>query len=228
MNFVNLAQNKSGKLVFKTTGDVSGMSVRSDNQNWTIYLEAKNAKQYSSKWLPKFKSFSNLEYSIFILLSHHSFSQLENQSERKGKIIYLVLNGISKEDFSLDIEYASESNSIVTLEELKKRLNFKSKTSNNSLDTPAQVLAESITGIGTQFVGNILILEQGIVLRKMGHKKGGVQIKIPSTIKELIDIAKNKLRNQTIIKIYDREEIEKTDISFIKEGNIYYGATEKD
>ena len=68
----------------------------------------------------------------------------------------------------------------------------------------------------------------GIILRKVGQTKRGAMVDIPNTIKELIENAKEVLKEPTIVEIWNESEITITNIALLTPGGIYYAASQKD
>ena len=68
---------------------------------------------------------------------------------------------------------------------------------------------------------------KGITLRKVGHDKGGIVLKIPEAMQELIDIAKQKI-DPNIVKICDVDGAEYMDTAVLQEGIVYFAATDQE
>lgn len=124
------------------TGDIAGMRVKDENNtNWKVFIEAKNAKsqQYLKDGLTKF--FSHAEgrkekKEIFVYLSYYSIENPPKKSkfDKKNKKLYIIIDGIKKDDFTLDIKFLSTPNSGVTMQQLLEKLKINSSNLHGSKD----------------------------------------------------------------------------------------------
>src|SRR5690606_4630958 len=97
------------------TGDVAGMRVKDkDNNFWNIFVEAKNGttQENLKNGLDKFFSHAKQRtttHEIFVYLSYHQINNPPHKSEynKESNKMYLIIDGIKKQDFTLDIEFLS-------------------------------------------------------------------------------------------------------------------------
>lgn len=112
------------------TGDIAGIRVKDDNDNyWRIFIEGKNGTDQGKlkKGLKKFFSHAQQRkttHEIFIYLSYHQIKNPPHNSEfdKESNKLYLIIDGIKKGDFTLDIAFLSNPQEGVTTRQLLEKL----------------------------------------------------------------------------------------------------------
>ncbi len=135
------------------TGDIAGMRVKDENNTyWSVFIEMKNGttQQKLKKGLKKF--FDHAEKrkrknEIFIYLSYYSIENpppKKSKFDKKNKKLYIIIDGIKKDDFTLDIEFLSTPNSGVTMQQLLEKL----KINSSNLHAVPQIISNKLTSPG--------------------------------------------------------------------------------
>ena len=112
------------------TGDIAGMRAKDDKDNyWSIFIEGKNRTDQGNlnKGLNKLFSHAkrrNTKNEIFIYLSYHQIKNPKQKSnfDSVNNNLYLIIDGIKKEDFTLDIKFLSNPKERVTFTQLLEKL----------------------------------------------------------------------------------------------------------
>ena len=134
------------------TGYIAGMRVKDENNTyWSVFIEMKNGttQQKLKNGLKKF--FDHAEKrkrknEIFIYLSYYSIENPPKKSkfDKKNKKLYIIIDGIKKDDFTLDIEFLSTPNSGVTMQQLLEKL----KINSSNLHAVPQIISNKLTSPG--------------------------------------------------------------------------------
>jgi hypothetical protein len=143
-------KNKGEATTTKKKGDICGPRViDADGVPWDIIIEAKN---YTSPHNDKLKKFYERGYGknmtatkeifIYLCLNPMPDSTPAFQSRMKTNKVFLLINGLRKQDCTLDIHFLSTPGQHLSIGELKERL-IPSITSNPSLlgvkETPTYI-----------------------------------------------------------------------------------------
>lgn len=128
------------------TGDITGMRVKDDKNNyWSIFIEAKNVIDQGKlkKGLEKFFDHAKKReatHEIFVYLSYHQIKNPPHESklDKESNKLYLIIDDITKEDFTLDICFLSNPKESVTVQQLLTKL---------SPSIPPKVMNESMKGM---------------------------------------------------------------------------------
>lgn len=112
----------------RKTGDIAGIRARDKNGNiWPIYIETKNSKTnyYLNNQLDKFYEHVQKKKETNEICIYLSLFTIENPSKNseilKNGSIFLVIHGLEKEDCTLDIEFFTNFQQEVTVEQLLEK-----------------------------------------------------------------------------------------------------------
>lgn len=103
---------------------------------------------------------------------------------------------------------------------------FSPTSSSGGVSPPSGDLSRPSSGTFSTPLPSPLVGD-AIMLRKVGQNQRGIKLYIPDSIETLIKLAASHLKIP-VIEIWDVDRFTLTDITMIKPGCIYYGATQSD
>jgi hypothetical protein len=175
----------------KKKGDICGPRVLdTDSECWNMIIEAKN---YTSNHNRKLCEFYERSYAkttndkeIFIYLSlNKSQESFTYYSCRKENKVFLFINGLKKEDSTLNLSFLSKPGQL-SMQELKAELSVNLPSINQS-----------------KLLFNALNAPKNITLYRYNSRKSSQQIKIPGTFQELINMARTLFCDNDISEIWE-------------------------